>query len=184
MAAYSEPWRHYHHVQHLSECLAALDEAKATKRLPHADAIEMALWFHDAVYDPKAGDNEERSAQMAQQALEAAHLAPAFITDVVRLVMCTKTHNADGHADAQWMIDIDLSILGREPQRFQEYEVQIRAEYSWVPAEVYAEKRAEILTSFLNRDQIFSTESFREKLEGLARWNLAALIESLRRPDT
>lgn len=181
ISAYSEPHRRYHNLQHLDECLASLHEAKLAHLAPNADAVEVALWFHDAVYDPKAGDNEERSATMARQALEDASVDPAFVDDVVRLILCTKTHETGDHADARWMIDVDLSILGRETARFDQYETQIRAEYSWVPAKIYAEKRVEILASFLAREHLYSTEYFRDRFEPSARGNLAYLIACLQR---
>lgn len=178
--AYGDPNRSYHTIQHLEECLAGLDEAMAVANVPNAEAIEMALWFHDAIYDPKASDNEERSAALAREAMEGASISPDFIADVVRLILSTKTHTTGAHDDARWMIDIDLSILGRDQKRFEEYEAQIRAEYAWVPADVYAEKRAEILEGFLARERLFSTEYFHQRYEPQARANQAGLIASLR----
>ena len=61
--AYGEPQRAYHSLQHLEECLSVFDEAKGFMQQP--DLIEMALWFHDAVYDPKSSENEALSAAMA-----------------------------------------------------------------------------------------------------------------------
>lgn len=178
--AYSQPWRHYHNLRHLEECLTALDQARIANHVSNADAVETALWFHDAVCDPKAGDNEERSAAQAREALEAASVDPSLIAVVTRLVLCTKTHSSDGQEDARWMIDIDLSILGRDQDRFNEYETQIRAEYAWVPAEIYNEKRAEILAGFLARDRLFATEYFHLRYEAPARLNLAKLTNRLR----
>ena len=180
LEAYSEPTRHYHTGQHLGECLAALDNARTACHIPNADAIELALWFHDAVYDPQAADNEKRSADMAGEALQGAGLESRFIAEARRLVMCTQTHKAAGHADAQWMVDVDLSILGSNPVRFLQYEAQIRAEYAWVPTAVYTEKRAEILTGFLARERIFLTEFFHQRYEHQAWENLAGLIATLR----
>lgn len=180
VAAYNEPWRHYHDLRHLDECLTALDEAGAIIAVPNINAVEMALWFHDAVYEPKAADNEERSAALVRQALEDAAVDAAFVADVERLVMCTKRHETGGHSDAQWMIDIDLSILGRESGRFDEYERDIRAEYNWVPEVVYAEKRAEILDGFLARESLFRTDFFHRRFELQARDNLRRLIAGLR----
>ena len=65
--AYGERRRAYHSLQHLEECLGVFDEAKGFMQKP--DLIEMALWFHDAVYDPKSGENEALSAAMASSKL-------------------------------------------------------------------------------------------------------------------
>src|SRR5688572_26821269 len=77
MAAYGEPHRHYHNLQHISDCLAEFDRARHFVREP--EAVEMALWFHDAVYDPKAPDNEERSADLAEACLVEGGLSKSFI---------------------------------------------------------------------------------------------------------
>lgn len=140
----------------------------------------MALWFHDAVYDPKAPDNEEQSAALARQCLLTAGTSAALTETVVQLVMATKDHDVHAGPDAGLMVDIDLSILGREEARFFEYEEQIRKEYGWVPETVFAPKRAEILEGFLSRDPIYVTEWFRNKYERQARKNLAVSIGCLR----
>ena len=173
MAAWQEPQRGYHALQHLVECLEWLDLAAAETEVPNREVIELAIWFHDAVYDPQAADNEERSAEMACESLNEA-----IATEVRRLIEVTKTHRA-ACDDERWMVDIDLAILGAETGRFDEYERQIRAEYAWVPKAVYREKRAEILRSFLEREKLFQTAFFRERLETRARENLRRLIESL-----
>jgi predicted metal-dependent HD superfamily phosphohydrolase len=89
--AYAEPQRRYHNQQHIAECLAEFDGARHLTQQPAA--VEFALWFHDAVYDPKAGDNEEQSAAMARNCLETgpSRLA-ATVSD---LVMATKSHSTD-----------------------------------------------------------------------------------------
>ncbi|WP_395738218.1 hypothetical protein [Prosthecobacter sp.] len=162
-------------MQHLEECLQCLDEAKKTGLIAKPDLIEMALWFHDAVYDPKGSENEERSAQMAVEALGGSDIAH----EVARLVMLTKSHEPGDCADDAWIIDIDLGIFAQPLERVLEYERQIRAEYAWVPQDVYAEKRAEILNGFLQRGQIYLTEWAREQFEATARANLRNLIAGL-----
>jgi predicted metal-dependent HD superfamily phosphohydrolase len=176
--AYAESQRHYHTQQHIAECLAEFDEARHLAKEPRA--IELALWFHDAVYDPKAGDNEERSAAIAKQCLSDAGL-PELATTVAALVMVTKSHESGSGSDAPLMKDVDLSILGQNPERFAEYETQIREEYSFVPNVLFNFKRAQILQRFLDRPRIYSTDHFNGKYEKAARRNLADSIRKLRR---
>jgi len=176
--AYAEPQRHYHTQQHIAECLAEFDGARQLAQQPAA--VELALWFHDAVYDPKAGDNEEQSAAMARSCLEtggASNLA-ASVSD---LVMATKSHGTEAGPDAALMVDVDLSILGQGEQRFAEYEAQIREEYRWVPKLIFNSKRAEILERFLARSRIYATDFFAAKYERQARRNLEGSIRELRR---
>lgn len=173
MEAWQEPPRAYHALQHLVECLEWLDRVQEEVKMPNRDAVELALWFHDAVYDPRAADNEERSAEMACECLDAA-----LANEVRRLILVTRTHRAECE-DELWMVDIDLAILGAERSRFDAYERQIRTEYAWVPEAMYREKRAKILRGFLEREKLFQTAFFRERLEERARENLRRLIKSL-----
>ena len=107
--AYAEPQRHYHNQQHIAECLAEFDGARHLTQQPAA--VELALWFHDAVYDPKAGDNEEQSAAMARNCLETGG-ASRFAATVSDLVMVTKSHTIEAGSDAVLTVDVDLSIFG------------------------------------------------------------------------
>ena len=94
-------------------------------------------------------------------------------------VLSTKTHEPVPTADGPLLIDIDLAILGQPADRFWQYEHDIRAEYAWVPAAVFAEKRREILQRFLLRPFVYRTEWFRERYESAARANLEAAIARL-----
>ena len=176
LGCYAETQREYHTLQHLEECLLLLDDAKATGLIAKPDIIEMALWFHDAVYDPQGSDNEEFSAQMALEALGNTETA----SEVARLILLTKSHQPGDGPDDAWIIDIDLAIFAQPMERVLEYERQIRQEYAWVPEEVYVEKRGEILTAFLNRPQIYLTAWAKERFEARARENLRALIDSVK----
>lgn len=169
-AAYAEPQRHYHTLQHLAECLAAFDAAHLQATHPHE--VELALWFHDAVYDIKGHDNELRSADWARDALLDAGVAPASAQRVHDLVMATRHTAVPSDGDQQLLVDIDLSILGAERARFDEYEQQIRKEYAYVPGFLFRRKRREILKGFLDRPAIYSTPDFHAALEARARDNL------------
>jgi predicted metal-dependent HD superfamily phosphohydrolase len=171
--AYSEPQRAYHSLQHLTECLCVFDEVKGFMQQP--DLIEVALWFHDAVYDPKRGDNEALSAEMAVAAITGQTIA----SEVERLIMLTKSHQPGSGPDDAWIIDIDLSIFAQPRDRVLEYERQIREEYQWVPEEVYREKRCEILRGFLERERIYHTHWAAERYEKPAREGLHQLLAQL-----
>ena len=174
LARYSERWRRYHTLQHLTECLDCF--APASHLAARAAEVEAALWFHDAIYDPRGADNEERSALLAQSVLSAAGVAANAVSRVAAMVRATKHHDTPSEQDARLLIDVDLAILGSAPAHFADYEQQIRAEYSFVPEAAFRQRRREILASFLARPRIFGTEHFFVRLEGQARANLGQAV--------
>ncbi|MBX6367733.1 MAG: hypothetical protein IRZ04_07110, partial [Rhodospirillales bacterium] len=141
-----------------------------------ADAVELALAWHDAVYDPRASDNEEKSAALFRAAATRHRLEPRLAADVERLILRTKTHLAGSRPDEQIMIDIDLSILGAAPDVFDAYDRSIRREYAHVPEAEWRERRTAVLRRFLLRDPLFTTRFFRERYEAQARDNLARAV--------
>jgi len=138
--------------------------------------LELALWFHDAVYEVKAKDNEAQSARWASQALLQSGASAEQIQRVQDLIMASCHQTAPSEAEAKLLVDIDLAILGAEPRRFAEYDAQVRVEYSWVPGWIYRSKRKQVLRSFLAREAIYSTPHFRAQLEAQARFTLSALL--------
>jgi predicted metal-dependent HD superfamily phosphohydrolase len=179
VSRYSEPYRHYHNLSHIAECLNEFDTARQLAQQPLA--LELAIWFHDAIYDTRAANNEEKSAELAQKRIADAKGGGELCASVFALVMATKTHDPSLHPDAPLLVDIDLSILGKPEERFWEYESQIRREYDWVPENVFAMKRAEILERFLGRERLYSTKQFFDNYEKQARANIRASIEKLMR---
>jgi len=171
---YGEPHRHYHTMQHLGECLAWFEREQALAERPGEVAI--ALWFHDAVYDVHAHDNEARSAEWARSAMLAAGAQPEAADRVRALVMATRHDAVPEGRDAELLIDIDLSILGAEQQRFDEYERQVHAEYAFVHEAVRLPRRRAILQRFLAREAIYTTPRMHALLELRARANLARSI--------
>ena len=155
---YSERHRAYHTMSHLTHCLDELEEARHLAE--HPNEVEMALWFHDAIYDPKAKDNEERSAELSRRIAKEAGLPEAFGNRVSDLVLATQHHRPPEGTDAQLLVDIDLSILGRPRDEFDEYETNIRKEYRFVPLRQYRSARSAILRRFLSRATIYSTGFF------------------------
>lgn len=175
--SYSEPHRKYHTMQHLQECFAHLERMRSVAE--HAGEVELALWFHDAIYDTRKKDNEERSAEWARESALAAGLSDDQANRVYQLVMATMHNAVPVGPDAKVLVDIDLAILGAEVERFDEYEIQVREEYSWVPRPLYRRGRRKILQDFARRESIYSTKYFRIERESRARSNIERSLARL-----
>jgi predicted metal-dependent HD superfamily phosphohydrolase len=177
VARYSEPARFYHTLQHLRECFAGLESARHLAERPAE--VDLAIWFHDAIYDTRAQDNEDKSARWAEAALVAAGASHSVAGRVRELISFTKHSAVPIGDDASVLVDIDLSILGAAEPRFAEYEQQVRQEYGWVPESAYRQGRARVLSSFLGRSCIYSTPLFKQRLELRARSNLERSVREL-----
>ena len=185
MTAWSEPHRHYHDQRHLRECLALW--ARWREHSPRAGEVAVALWFHDAIYDPQTSSNELNSAAWAARSLVRAGADSDTAQRVHDLVMATQHGFTKETApaalgaslDAQLLVDIDLSILGGPAERFERYDQDVRKEYAWVPGFRYQEARAHVLQSFLDRPRLYYGEHAATLLETQARINLAAALSRL-----
>lgn len=178
VACYSEPHRKYHTIQHLDECLTHFESICTLAE--HADEVELALWFHDAIYDTSKKDNEKRSAEWARDSVLATGVSGEKADRIYELVMATMHNALPKGRDAEVLVDIDLGILGAEAARFDSYEAQVREEYSQVPEPLYRWARKKVLEEFVRRKWIYSTEPFRARYEARARANIARSIARLR----
>ncbi|GAA1238013.1 hypothetical protein GCM10009665_30170 [Kitasatospora nipponensis] len=178
---WAEPQRRYHTTDHL---LAVLDEVDALAGdADDPDTVRLAAWFHDAVYQPDRSENEERSAQLAIRALGEAGLAQQRIEGTVRLVRLTVSHHPlRGDRDGEVLCDADLAVLGRPPQQYAAYAAAIRAEYAFVPEEVFRRERARILRQLLALPALYRTAAAHRRHDGQARANLAAELAELAEP--
>ena len=176
-AAYADPRRIYHTAAHIRDCLAQLDSSRQLAQ--RADEVEAAIWFHDAVYLPGAPDNEDRSAGLARTTLAEAGAPLEVSHRIAELVLATQHLAIAAEPDAALLCDIDLSILGRLQEVFDEFERRVRQEYAWVPEPVYRSARTEILEGFLKRRSIYQTGYFRDRYEVPGRANLARILEAL-----
>jgi predicted metal-dependent HD superfamily phosphohydrolase len=177
LSRYDEPHRAYHTLWHIEECIASFEAVRALAE--HPAEIDLAIWFHDAFYDTKRTDNEERSAEWEQRELRASGADASVADRVAALVMATKSHQAT-IPDASLLLDIDLSILGADSGRFDEYEEQIRREYAWVAEVDYVAGRTRVLEGFRTRPAIYTTSWFADRLEARARENLNRSLVKLR----
>ena len=169
----------YHNLAHLYHCFTALDSYYYLA--DDHTVIQAATWYHDVIYDPKSGDNEEKSASMAAEDLPQLRIQgePIDVQVVKELIMATKHKALPQGRNATLLVDIDLGILGAEEHKYRRYARAIRSEYSWVPEDAYRNGRAKVLQTFLDRPFIYSTEPFRASYEARARCNLGNEISEL-----
>ena len=175
--AYREPHRHYHTTRHIEDCFTKLDQLRALAVRP--EEIELALWFHDGVYLPYKSGNEEKSAEWAASFLGEAGASGKLIARIRELILATRHDAIANDHDTAILIDVDLSILGADRERYDAFEKDVRKEYRWVPRSLYRRERRRILASFLGRERIFMTDGFFERYEAQARGNLDRAIFDL-----
>ena len=175
LARWSESHRKHHNVTHLHELLDAVQSLAEEGLRFDREAVELAAWFHDAIYEIGRDDNEDRSAELARELLWSSPMRD----EVARLVMATKSHKvADGDINTAVLSDADLSVLGANAARYERYAAAVRAEYDAVPDDVFKPARARILTDLLG-GSIFHTMPGRNRWEEQARRNVTAEITAL-----
>ncbi|SOD66032.1 Predicted metal-dependent phosphohydrolase, HD superfamily [Streptomyces zhaozhouensis] len=174
LARWREPHRRYHTERHLRFVLDRLDELGGSAADPVA--VELAGWFHDAVYDPRGTDNEERSARLAAAVLPDS----ARRDEVVRLVRLTVSHRPPaGDTNGATLCDADLAVLAGAPAAYAAYAAAVRDEYRHVDDAAFATGRAGVLRGLLAGPRLFHTAYGADHWERPARANLTAELSLL-----
>lgn len=185
-ARYSDARRSYHTIGHVLACLDLL--AAYTRWNGEIDGesrflLEAALWFHDAVYEPGAADNEERSAELAFRSSRRMGVSTSNARSIGELVLATahfeESPSAVSGALAALVQDVDLAVLGATPAEFRRYEWAVRREYDHRTDYEYRLGRRRVCGHFLSRERIFVDEWFRGQFEARARANLAWCLRHL-----
>ena len=185
VTAYSSVGRFYHtleHIQHILETIEQMRRHSSTQAVVAINfpAIQLAPWFHDVIYDPRAKDNEEKSAEYAVASLSQFEIPRTTVERVKTLILNTKTHQAQpDDIDSKILLDSDLAILGASELEYRAYAKAIRQEYSWVSDKLYQVTRKQVLQDFLRRKRIYFTEQLFLSLEVRYRRNLQAEITAL-----
>ena len=175
LARWSETHRKHHTVSHLHEMLDAIGALAEAGVEFDREAVELAAWFHDAIYEIGRDDNEDRSAELALELLASSPIRD----EVARLVLVTKTHKVGEHdINGAVLSDADLSVLGSEPFRYRAYAAAVREEYADVSDNVFKPARAQVLSALLD-GRLFHTAAGRERWEERARRNIAEEIAEL-----
>ncbi|WP_327176431.1 hypothetical protein OG599_14730 [Streptomyces sp. NBC_01335] len=178
MERWAEPQRKYHTTTHLTAVLNGIDVLAAHAGEP--ELVRLAAWFHDAVYRPDRSENEERSAALAERALPEAGVPAGATAEVARLVRLTVTHDpAEGDRNGEVLCDADLAILASGPKAYAHYTAEVRAEYGFVPDDLFREGRAGVLRQLLGLPRLFRTPYGAEHWEARARQNLTTELELL-----
>ncbi|MEI9410111.1 hypothetical protein [Mesorhizobium salmacidum] len=179
---YQATGRHYHNLAHIEAMLALARDYRG--ELGDPEAVEATIWFHDAIYDSRARDNEAQSAALAEQKL-AGRIDAGRLGRISAMILATATHqlplfdDAAAIRDASLFLDMDLSILGAAPEAFDAYERAVRREYGWVEEPMWRAGRGAVLKTFLARPHIFHTQEFRQRFEPQARLNIARSLQAL-----
>lgn len=174
---YAEPHRRYHtwrHIGHVFEASERISEDRSTR-------LALAIFYHDAIYDPLASDNEERSAELLLDDGRRAKLPEDVLREAAMLVRATKHSGPEKDLTerACVLIDSDLAILGEDEAIFDQYEEAIRQEYASVSETDFATGRMQILSGLTQRKNLYLTERGRALWEAAARENIARSLRRL-----
>ncbi len=177
MNKYQEKHRHYHSLYHINHCLEEFDKLPSDLHI-HRESLELAIWFHDIIYDPMSKGNEKKSADLAEKYLFI--LQKAYDIDVVVRHIMTTVH--DGNVELEeneYIVDIDLTMLAN-PKSIKRNNEAVRKEYIEVPYEIYVTERIKILEGFLKQRHIYYSQYFRDKYEYITQTNIKNLISELK----
>ena len=173
---YAEPHRRYHTGSHIEFCLRQFD--RASGHMDNADAVELALWFHDLIYDTDAADNELKSAQRFLETGED-QLDSDLCRVVYDLILVTIHSTLPARPDEKYVVDIDLSSFGLPWPEFKRDSVSVREEFAHVPDAEFFPKQIRFLNALLARPSFYFTAFFRERQEKTAQENIRRYIEEL-----
>ncbi|SMO83049.1 Predicted metal-dependent phosphohydrolase, HD superfamily [Chryseobacterium rhizoplanae] len=174
---YSEKGRHYHNLLHLENMFKELEAVKSN--ISDFTALSFSVFYHDVIYDATSKTNEEKSASKAEKRLAEFHLDKNKISIISEQILATKSHQRSDHEDTNYLLDADLSVLGKDFITYLEYTQNIRKEYSIYPDFLYKPGRKKVLRHFLELESIFKTDYFKQKYEAQAKENIAGELRLL-----
>ena len=180
LSLYTERHRTYHNWEHIRACQRELRHFPLGSLPKNIDfgSLVLALNFHDAIYDPRRNDNEEKSAKLFVKLF--GHMVSARRRNkIVALIMATKHDRAPKTFEEKLICDIDLAIFGQPRPVFDAYEKAIRKEYAWVPIKDFRAGRAAVLKHFLAQPSIYRLTYFKRCYEKAARANLKRSLKAL-----
>jgi predicted metal-dependent HD superfamily phosphohydrolase len=181
VARHHEVHRHYHDLRHVRWVVRHVGELADGRPVGDLGAVVAAAFFHDVIYDPTRSDNEAASAQLAEGALRGLRWADERIDQVATLIRGTAHHRVDDTTtiDTAVLYAADLGVLAADPAGYSDYVRNVRREYHQVTDAAWAEGRAAVLRSFLDRRSIYAPVLGLDGWELRARANLTAELGTL-----
>ena len=176
---YTHKNRHYHNLSHIESMLLQAENIKS--HIEDFPTLLYAIWYHDIIYKSTKKDNEEKSALFAKKSLIKLNFTENKIKNVENLIISTKKHQVilDKNSDNAYLLDFDLSILGKDWETYKNYTQQVRQEYKIYPDFLYNPGRKKVLLHFLERETLYFTESYKTQFENKARENIKRELETL-----
>jgi predicted metal-dependent HD superfamily phosphohydrolase len=180
--AYAAPHRHYHDLAHIDALLRLAHQNQGA--VADMQALEAAIWFHDAIYDTRRHDNEEKSAELAIDRLKGT-TTDERIGRIAAMIRATASHELpdfptpEAVHDCALFLDLDLAVLGAAREDYESYAAAVRREYAWVSEPRWIEGRRGVLERFLERPKIYASPQFQASHEAAARRNLAHELATL-----
>jgi predicted metal-dependent HD superfamily phosphohydrolase len=177
LAAYAEPQRFYHNLTHIEHCLGMFDEVKSL--LSNPDAVELAVWTHDVIYQPGAHDNEARSVEWYRNIAAGVH-DPDLVQRVSRHILAT-LHDGKplDDEDSRYLVDIDLSSFAMPWEDFLRDSHNLRRENPQISDQEYYRNQGKFQKLLLSRERFYHSDYFYQHYEQRARDNLARYFEYL-----
>ncbi|MEY8760927.1 HD domain-containing protein [Chryseobacterium tongliaoense] len=174
---YSEKKRYYHNLEHLGNMFSEIEAIKDL--ISDFSNISFAIFYHDVIYDASSKTNEEKSAEFAQIRFQKLSIDQESVDQVCKQILATKMHQKSGDIDTNYLLDADLSILGKDLETYLDYTRKIRKEYSIYPDFLYKPGRKKVLQHFSELENIFKTDYFKDQYEVQAKLNIEYELRSL-----
>lgn len=195
-----QPHRRYHGVRHIVWVLRHIDDLVADGCVVDRPVALAAAFFHDAVYDPQATDNEARSAVLADTQLRSLGWPEPRVAAVASIVRATAGHLVDANDSdddgedrdssdvaaitrdptCDVVLDADLGVLGADPAAYLAYTTGVRAEYGALDDDTWRQGRRAVVEALLGRRRLYRTAPARRRWGERARANLSGELASLR----
>lgn len=174
---YTEKGRYYHDLLHLERMFEELEAIKDS--ISNFSLVSFSVFYHDVIYDATSKSNEEKSASTAKKRLTELGLSKEETVIVSAQILATKSHQHSENSDINFLLDADLSVLGKDWKTYLDYTQKIRKEYSIYPDFLYKPGRKKVLRHFLELESIFKTEYFKGKYEVQAKENIEKELQLL-----